>query len=664
MKLMKKMMIMAVVMILIPVLLIGGGSYFLVSTNMESAAKSVAKEMTEMHKEMIENKMDFLGNTMEVVALDTQIAELLSDNTSINKNRVKNYLEVVQSGNKDLIEMFVLVDTKGNAIVSNTSTNIKVNISDREYFKESKTTSKTSFSDVIVNKETGKVIFAAATPVKKNGKVLGYLVGTVPFENVKEIVSGIKMGKEGYGYLINKEGFVISYPDASKENKLNILKTTSNELTIIGNKMIKGENGQGMYTFNGVKKYVSYSGVGKWSLATTANYNDYMSSAIKIKNTTIVIAVITFLISLLFSFVFTKFGLIKPIDELSKKMIAAGDGDLTVRSNVKSKDEIKRLSDTFNKMMEMQSGIIEKIRSSADTLLNTAEELSTSAEETSSATEEITVKIENISEDSINQTKEISNINNSFDVLFTNIDENTKVSINSAKNSEESLELAEKGKVLVKDTVNSIAEISTQTDNTVEVLSVLDEATKEVSGISVTISEIASNINLLALNASIEAARAGEHGKGFAVVAEEIKKLAEQTSNESLDIQSLISKILQQVSDAIESIDLTKSSVDNGVSSVKEVDGMFTKIINSIEDIFNQVKIIGESMKDEDELAFEMKGLVNKVSSMAEATSNNTQEISAGAQEQAAAMETMATSAEETSKMADELYTLVSNFEI
>ena len=664
MKLMKKMMIMAVVMILIPVLLLGGGSYYLVSSNMEQAYKNNAKKLTEIHKEMIQNEMEFLANIMEVIALNEQISEVLENKTNENKEKVKKYLDTIQKDNKDIVEMFVLVDTKGSAVVSNTSTNINVSISDREYFKECVKTNKTSFSDVIINKETGLNIMASITPVIKNNRTIGFIVGTIPFKNFETIVEHIKLGENGYGYLVNKDGLIISHKDKDVENNVNLLESNDKVLLEIAKKMVNGETGDGMYSLNGVKKYVSFTNVGKWSLAITANYNDYMASAIKIKNMTISIGLFTFAISLIFSYIFSKYGLVKPINKLVESMLEVGSGNLRIRSDINTKGEIKTLSDTFNKMIDMQSNIIKNIRSSSDVLLNTAEELSSAAEETSSATEEITVKIENISEDSLSQTKEIENINNSFDALFEMIENNTSLALETSESSKSSLEIAENGKKLVNQTVISINKISNETDSTVRVLTELDGATKRVSGISETINDIAESINLLALNASIEAARAGEHGLGFSVVAEEIKKLAEQTANESLDIQNLISQILDQVSSAKSSIDDTKISVDDGVSAVKKVDIMFSNIIETIEKIVERVETIGSNMKIENELAYEMKELVAKVKGMAEATSANTQEISSGAAEQAAAMETMATSAEETSRMADELFNLVSNFKI
>jgi len=662
MNLMKKMMLRITVLILIPVLMIGIGSYSMASKSLKENAQSEAKKMTRLYSDMIQNKLHSIQGIIEVASITDNLSELFLENTFEVKSAVMKDLGQVRGNNKDLIEMMVVLDDKGDALVSDTKTNMSINVSHRDYFKETLALKDGVVSDVLINMETGESSVVVTEPIKVNGSVEGMLIATIKFDAIKDIVGEIKIGNEGYGYMINGEGLLIAHPDSNKENTYNLYEAAEDELNAILDDMTAGKNGDGFYTFQGVYKYVAYAPVNGWTIASTSNYSDYMASAIWIRNMSLTIAIGAMIVSMISAYLFTRFGLVNPIKKLVDAMLKAGNGDLTARTHIKTKDEVRLLGDTFNEMMEMQSNIISEIRGASTTLLDTSEELSASAQETSATTEEISAKIEEIANDSFKQTEAVGRANELFSELLDGVSQTQRLAGESYAESETAMAISEEGRSLIKKTVLSIHEISGSTDDTVTVLSQLDDTAQEVSGISSTINGIADSINLLALNASIEAARAGEHGRGFSVVAEEVRKLAEQTSNESKEIQSLLNDILKQVENATSSIHATKNSVDHGVEAVTQVDGMFTEIISSVENVVDRITTIRDSAQRELEIGNEMDTVVMGVAQMAEATAANTQEIAAGAEEQAATTETMTASAEETSSMAESLNGMVQNF--
>lgn len=663
MNLMKKMMLRMTLLILIPVFIIGYGAYKQSSDALESAAQQEAMKMTQLHAQMIQDKLDSIHKIVQITSKNGTLLELLENDTLDGRIAMENYLHNIQNENSELIEMMIFVDKNGDSIVSDQKTEVSVNVADRQYMQETLQAKEGVFSDVLVNRETGKTIVVATAPVKQGSSVEGVLVATILFDNIKTIVSDISIGSEGYGYLVNNDGLLICHPNQEYENEKN-LYDSSDELDVILDDMTSGGSKDGYYTFEGVYKYVAYAPVNGWSIASTANYDDYMAAALKIRNTSIIISIAALIIAMITAYLFTKFGLIRPIKQLVDVMLEAGKGNLTVRTNIKTKDEIRQLGDTFNEMMDMQGVIISEIRDASGTMTSTAEELSASAQEVSATTEEITAKIDQISNDAYNQTQSINTANLAFNRLNDSIQSTDVLTKESSSNSESALAVAEEGRSLIKGTVTSINAISTSTDETVTVLSKLNRTAEQVSGISATINSIADSINLLALNASIEAARAGEHGRGFSVVAEEVRKLAEQTSNESGEIQTLLTDILDQVHLASSSIQSTKESVDSGVDQVSKVDGIFTEIIQSVENVVHRIASIRESAQAEIEVAGEMSHIVSGVAEMAQMTANNTQDISAGAEEQAAITETLSASAEEASAMAESLNELVRNFQI
>lgn len=664
MNLMKKMMLRMTVLILIPVLLIGAGSYTLASKALKEGAQREAQKMTKLHGDMIQERLETIQRLVKLASANENLVKVLNADAGIEKSDIQSYLQHIKAQNPSLVEMLALVDPLGRIVVTDTKSDADLDISKRAYFKETIVGEESVLSDVLMNKETGNASIVVTAPLMEAGQLKGVLIGTITFDSIKSIVSDIEIGSEGYGYLIDKEGVLLAHPDASKENTYNLYTSDNETLNAILDHMTQGGSGDGFYTFDGEYKYIAYTSVNNWGLASTANYDDYMASAIEIRNLSLLIALSALIVSMISAYVMTRFGLVKPIHKLVEAMLKAGEGDLTARTAIKTKDEVRLLGDTFNEMMVMQGSIISEIRNASQDLMGTAEELSASAEETTATSEEITAKIDCIAGDAYNQSLSVEDANKAFEKLLSCVTETGHMTASSNAESQAVLGVAEEGRNLIKETVVSIHEISESTDATVGVLDQLNDTAKEVSGISTTINGVADSINLLALNASIEAARAGEHGRGFTVVAEEVRKLAEQTSNESREIQTLLSDILKQVQDATLSINATKSSVDTGVETVSQVDGMFTEIINSIEKVVERITTISESSHHESELAEEMNQIVLKVAEMANMISSSTQDIAAGAEEQAAVTETMAVSAESTSTMAESLNEMVSHFKI
>ncbi|MCT4662628.1 MAG: methyl-accepting chemotaxis protein [Tissierellales bacterium] len=319
------------------------------SKALESAAKTEAVKMTELHAEMIDKKLESIESIIKVSSKNNILKTLLTDNSNSNKIIAKKYLESVKSDNAKLIEMMVFVDKSGQSIVSDTSTSISVDVSDRDYMKEVLSSKRGTFSDVIVNKETKKSIVVSAEPIMVGSEVQGVLIATILFDSIKDIVDDIKIGKEGYGYLINSDGLLISHPTDEYENQKNLFGD-SEELDTILSKMTLGETGDGHYTMGGEYKYVAYAPVNGWTIASTANYDDYMAASIGIRNISYLILLISSIVVIVVAFVFSK-KIVRPIIKISDAADKLAVGDIDVNVNIDSQDEIGILANSFKLMV-------------------------------------------------------------------------------------------------------------------------------------------------------------------------------------------------------------------------------------------------------------------------------------------------------------------------
>lgn len=656
-----KLILSFLALIAIPMLASGVLSYQKSSKALQQTVESQITEVADLTAESIDRTLQNVEKDIEIISRNEALGLLLQNNSPESLAAVYGYLSGIESDNKELMESLLLADTTGKVIVSDSEQSPDMNISDRDYFKKAVQGSN-ALSEAITSKATGNLVVAAAQPIKLNGTVVGVLVATVKFENISGHAASVKVGENGYAYMINKEGVFVYHPVAEKIFKENLSETSTGELKKLVERMKAGEKGEGFYTYEGVYKLVKFVPVRGWELAITANYNEYMAPALAIRSFTIVMTIIFILLAMVIAYLISEFNIVRPIKVLEKLMSRAGAGDLTVESSIKTKDEIQKLGDSFNQMIKHQEEIVHQVRSGARELAASSEEMAASAEQVSAATQQITSSISEVAKEAANQNDSVIEISKVLVQLssLVQLAQNRAGATNN--NADTTLSSANDGRAKVGETVDAMIRINQSTTDTAEVLEVLNQLSAKVGGIISMINGIAEQTNLLALNAAIEAARAGEHGRGFAVVADEVRKLSEQSNTGAKEIEVLVNEMINQTGKAVKSINVCRETVESGVEVANETDIAFVDIINAVELIVKNVEEIVDITKDEVATSDQIVRLIDTIASATETTSSNSEEVSAAAEEQAASVETLASTSEEASAMAGELDNLVRKF--
>jgi len=352
----------------------------------------------------------------------------------------------------------------------------------------------------------------------------------------------------------------------------------------------------------------------------------------------------------------------KPISELRKLMADAADGDLGGRMALQSRDELGRLADSFNRMMDDMSAIIRKIGETSVQLAASSQQLTASAEQTGKASETIATSMQEVASGMIRQAEQVTNgldATRQINEQATDVSHRTQAAAESALTTSG---IAMEGSRTMRQASASMQEIQTSVRQLSESIRLLETHSGQIGKIAGTISDIADQTNLLALNASIEAARAGEQGRGFAVVASEVRKLAEQSQEAAKTVQRIVADVQRHMHQAVDSMEATAGRVTEGQTAVEEADRTFGAIGEAVDRLAEQMReasLAAQSMAEE---ANRIENLIADLHAISDSTRAETEQVSAATEEQLATMEEMASSSQHLAHLAQEMEMLIGKF--
>jgi methyl-accepting chemotaxis protein len=358
-------------------------------------------------------------------------------------------------------------------------------------------------------------------------------------------------------------------------------------------------------------------------------------------------------------------SIVNPIKKVVRSMNEIASGDLSGDTVVtKSKDEIGQLVTSLNVMKKDLTELIMEVSTSSELVSSQSEELTQSSNEVREGTEQVAATMQELSagaESQANHTVELSQAMENFieQIVHANNSANT-----ASESSKDVLSATIQGNNQMNQSVLQMNEINEIVKESVEKVKGLDNQTKEISQLVSVIQDIASQTNLLALNAAIEAARAGEHGKGFAVVADEVRKLAEQVTHSISDITTIVQNVQAESKSVASSLQNGYLQVEEGTNQIKLTGETFNTINNLVTNMAEGIEEISANLTSINTTSQEMNVNIASVVSVTEESAAGIEQSSASVQQTNSSMTEIANNANSLSEIAEDLNSLINKFKI
>lgn len=462
--------------------------------------------------------------------------------------------------------------------------------------------------------------------------------------------------ESSYTYIVDSEGNMLYHPNKDKIGK-------SVENVIVKGYIqdlksgIKHDTGVVEYDYNGSIKYAACytDGNGRFILVVSADDDDVLKDSASLIVKVTAISLIIGMAAIVVVFIFIR-KIVAPLSYATNAVEELAALDFRVKNEQQErrfaglKDEVGNIMRAVLKLRGELTAVVTELKNQSGNLFEQSDSLSKSASDTMNnmkdtdrAVDEIANGATMLAQETQSASENVIEIGNMIDKVNDNTEE-------LAKDADNMKELGENAENILRQLIAGQKEMVTHIGVVNDKTHEANKAAGKISEVVNLITEIASQTNLLSLNASIEAARAGEAGRGFAVVAENIKQLAEQTTSSAADIQDIIHDLEQKSGETVEKTEAVNNIVNKQSEDMKQTADILNQVITGITGLIDKIDSIAVSVANMDKSKENVVDVIGNLSSVSQENAASTEETSAST---TMAMETAKKIADEAVKLKD-----------
>jgi methyl-accepting chemotaxis protein len=585
-------------LLIIPIALIGiitvvestGSIVALTRDNLSSTTEDLARTLgVSMNEQLI--AVENIASSRSVIAAAEKVAKDGLKNSRDEIALANSELAKFKENEGDRCSSVNIFGMGGFGIASSDSINIGIDFSARDYFITA-IKGKPNVGSVVISKSTGRIVCAVASPIYgSSGKeITGIIMMAMEIKYLTDMVDATKIGKTGYATLTDRTGLSIAHP--IKENILKAKISAVPGMEAVAKMIDQGKSGFAELFYRGSAKVadLAYVPITGWIVISTIKTQELYAPANFIRNMIMAIGIIFLVLASILLYFWSR-KLTAPLDKIVMAAESIAAGNLSFELTFDSRqDEIGDLSRAFaikvkslKEMVQVAeriasgdltvkvtplsdkdafgnafSAMVARLRSHMNGINEGFAVLTAAGSEILAATTQV-----------VSGTAETATAISQTTATVEEVRQAARLSSEKAKNVSDNAQrvtqVSQAGQKAVEDTATVMLRIRGQMESIAQTIVRLSEQSQSIGGIIASVTDLADQSNLLAVNAAIEAARAGEQGKGFTVIAQEIKSLAEQSKQATARVREILSEVQKATGAAVMATEQGTKAVEAGV---------------------------------------------------------------------------------------------------
>ncbi len=631
------------------VIIVGAFSYITSKRIIETKVSEGSQQTIIQTGEKLEIVLsEYVTKTISYM-VDQELNKKLESVTRSDTEQLDKLMAIRDLNDKMMSEVHASNSIKSLSIIPvdehipfiSTATGLQDNLRETTWFKETiELNGSVNWIETIQGGifQNGEPTFGLSRVLKLNNGNYVLLI-EVKLSELEKHLATAELGNGAKTFILNNENQIIF----------------TNNQELIGSKVVLGDS-----SMIDVSHQIEIAG---WSIVGSLPKSVLAEETKGIRNLTLIMAFAAAIVALgIGATVVRMIG--KPLNELSQLMEEGKKGNLTVRTQIRGKDEIGQLARSFNEMMDHITTLVNQVNSSSAEVLRTATDLTAASHNTAEAAKEIASATEEIAKGASTLATEAENGTH----LTTAISDQMKsvVSANQkmGASANEVNKVSDQGTVYMNELISKTNETEEMNRAIVEKVDELKTSTLSIRKILELLNNITKQTNILSLNAAIEAARAGEAGRGFMVVADEIRKLAEQSSQSIKVVGEITEKIQQEIDETVQVMSEAYPLFQEQIESVKKSNTIFVSVKEEMNSFIIQLDSVSDSITNLEESQIVLFEAMANVNAVAEESSATSEEVASLSNQQLSIGEGLIDLSNQLEKVSHELKDSLSRFTV